>query len=180
MLTNGSILFANVCHSLRETCWSWWCVFTSGFSVLQVQGPCPFRIEVTNSFMQPQPPTEPVGREAVVVPNPRKTAKYCPPDPSCGLFGPMTYDAGGRTNTGKQRAPINTTPTLAVSSGVEVVFPRGSHFLPTRVRFRSISYIRTNVGIFSFVPPPVCGLVAEHQEQLKILEVFRRCVGFPP
>lgn len=104
-----------------QFCCSWWCTFTSGFSVLQVQGPCPFRIEVTNSFMQRQPPTVPLGREAVPVSNPRKTAKYCPPDPSCGLFGPMTYESGGRTSTGKQRAPINTTPTLAVSGRIEVV-----------------------------------------------------------
>lgn len=67
--------------------------------------------------MQPQPPTVPPdGREAVDVANPRKAAKYCTPDPSCGLFGPTSYDLGGRTSTEKQRAPINTTPTLAVSS----------------------------------------------------------------
>lgn len=36
-----------------------------GFSVLQVQGPCPFRIEVTNSFVQPHPPKVPVGREVM-------------------------------------------------------------------------------------------------------------------
>jgi len=96
----------------------------SGFSVLQVQGPCPFRIEVTNSeagtsssskwssskFVQPQPPTIPVDREAVAMPNARKTTKFCLPEPPCGLFGPMAYGAGGRANPGIQRAPINTTP----------------------------------------------------------------------
>lgn len=84
----------------------------SGFSVLQVQGPCPFRIEVTNSLMQPQPPTVPPhGREAVVVANPRKAAKHCNPEPPCGLFG---------TTTEKQRAPTNTTPTIAVSNEVYI------------------------------------------------------------
>ncbi|CAM9330120.1 unnamed protein product [Ectocarpus sp. 6 AP-2014] len=84
-----------------------------GFSVLQVQGPCPFRIEVTNSFVQAQPPKAPVDRETVVAPDARKAAKYRPPDPSCGLFGPMACDSGENASAGKQRAPINTTPNRA-------------------------------------------------------------------
>ncbi|CAM9112628.1 unnamed protein product [Scytosiphon promiscuus] len=88
-----------------------------GKQIIRVQGPCPFRIEVTNSLMQPQPPTvAPNGREAVDEANPRKVAKHCTPDPSCGLFGSMSYDTCGRTGTEKQRAPINTTPTLAASA----------------------------------------------------------------
>ncbi|CAN0171032.1 unnamed protein product [Ectocarpus sp. 8 AP-2014] len=84
-----------------------------GFSVLQVQGPCPFRIEVTNSFVQAQPPKAPVDRETVVAPDARKAANYRPPDPSCGLFGPMACDSGENASAGKQRAPINTTPNRA-------------------------------------------------------------------
>ena len=102
----------------------------SGFSVLQVQGPCPFRIEVTNSetgtsssskwssnkLVQPQPPAIPVDREAAVMPNARKAAKYCLPDPPCGLFAPMTHGVGGRASPGIQRAPINTTPVCKCES----------------------------------------------------------------
>ncbi|CAM9396645.1 unnamed protein product, partial [Hapterophycus canaliculatus] len=95
-------------------------------NVLQVQGPCPFRIEVTNSLMQLQPPTVPPnGREAALVANPRKAPKYCAPDPLCGSFGSRTYDASGRTSTEKQRAPINTTPTLTASAVGSSVPTRG-------------------------------------------------------
>ncbi|CAM9282626.1 unnamed protein product [Ectocarpus fasciculatus] len=97
-----------------------------GFSVLQVQGPCPFRIEVTNSFVQAQPPKAPVDRETVVAPDARKAAKYRPPDPSCGLFGPMACDSGGHASAGKQRAPINTTPNRA-GSAVGSPVPARSH-----------------------------------------------------
>lgn len=90
-----------------------------GFSVLQVQGPCPFRIEVTNSFVHPHPPTETVGQENVLSTNRggvNKKEKSCQPDPVSGLFGTMSYNTTGHTNTGKQRAPINTTPNPAVST----------------------------------------------------------------
>ncbi|CAN0129337.1 unnamed protein product [Ascophyllum nodosum] len=87
-----------------------------GFSVLQVEGPCPFRIEVTNSYVQPRPPTIPVGREAALSlkwsPPGKKSGTSCYPKPNNGFLGPRP-DAN---NPGKQLEPSNTTPRLAVSS----------------------------------------------------------------
>lgn len=91
-------------------------ILVSGFSVLQVQGPCPFRIEVTNSFVQPHPPMVSVALEATLAANRIGTgnAGKSPPNPSCAFFGSMSCETGGRACAGKQRAPINTTPNLAV------------------------------------------------------------------
>lgn len=114
----------------------------SGFSVLQVQGPCPFRIEVTNSLVQPRPPTVPVCRENNLAMNRSGGSKIgtCSPNASCGLFGPITYDVGGRTSTGKQRAPINTTPPLAVSVAkshdLGKYLGASSNLLPPSKRFK--------------------------------------------
>lgn len=89
-----------------------------GFSVLQVQGPCPFRIEVTNSFVQPHPPPVSVSPETSTQSTTRtitnNEAKMYPPDPVSLLFGATAYETG-RGGVGKQRAPINTTPSLPVS-----------------------------------------------------------------
>lgn len=109
-----------------------------------MQGPCPFRIEVTNSetgtsspskwscnkLVQPQPPTAPADREDIVVtPNPRKATKYYPPDPSHVLFGATTYEAGERSSNGNQRAPTNTTPVRG-DGAVDLLEP----FLPTLLK----------------------------------------------
>lgn len=99
------------------TACAWMLLLVSGFSVLQVQGPCPFRIEVTNSFVEPHPPTVPLGREAALAANrtgaSKKISTGCIPDS-------MPYDTGGRNSNGIQRAPINTTPSLVVSISLAI------------------------------------------------------------
>lgn len=88
----------------------------SGFSILEVEGPCPFRIEVTNSFVHLLSPNVP-GGEAAVSGNRNgccKKGKCDLSDAEYGSFRKATRDSSGRLELRRQRAPISTIPSLSV------------------------------------------------------------------